>query len=67
MSQPATPPPTGVAGSSGIYMGDIAVEVKVTPQANNDVQCEMDYNGSKVRVIWRAAGDVDFDTYPFQE
>jgi hypothetical protein len=63
--------PSSMAGSSGASAisigGELNVEVKVTPQANDDVQCDMDYNGSKVRVIYRAAGDVDFDTFPFQE
>ena len=43
------------------------MDVRVTPKENNDVVCEMDCNGSKVQVIYRAAGDVDFDTYPFNE
>ena len=53
---------------AGVTLGDsVSVDVRVTPKENNDVVCEMDCNGSKVRVIYRAAGDVDFDTYPFNE
>jgi hypothetical protein len=66
MSTPDSPPLSGVSGSSGIYMGDIAVEVRVTPQDNGDVRCDMDCNGKKVRVSYRAAGDIDFDNWPFE-
>lgn len=53
---------------AGVTLGDsVSVDVRVTPKENNDVVCEMDCNGSKVQVIYRAAGDVDFDTYPFNE
>jgi hypothetical protein len=67
MSTPQRTPPTGVSGSSGITMGEINVNVLVEPQANGDVQCTMDCNGSRVRVIYREAGDVDFDQFPFEE
>jgi hypothetical protein len=67
MSQPTRTPPTGVSGSSGVTMGEINVSVLVEPQANGDVHCDLDYNGSQVRVIYREAGDVDFDQFPFNE
>jgi hypothetical protein len=58
----------GVSARAGVTLSEsVSVDVQVTPQANDDLTCEMDYNGSKVRVIYRSSGDVDFDTYPFQE
>lgn len=58
--------PPGVSARAGVTLGEsVSVDVTVTPQENDDLICETDYNGSKVRVIYRAAGDVDFDTYPF--
>jgi hypothetical protein len=65
MSTPASPPMSGVSGSSGIYMGDISVEVRVTPQDNGDVQCDLSCNDKKTRITYRASGETDFDNYPF--
>lgn len=58
----------GTSARAGVTLGEsVSVDVAVTPQPNDDLVCEMDYNGSKVRVIYRASGETDFDTYPFQE
>lgn len=60
--------PPGVSARAGVTLSEsVEVGVEVTPQPNDDLICEMDYNGSKVRVIYRASGETDFDTYPFNE
>lgn len=60
--------PPGVSAKAGVTLGEsVSVDMKVMPQSNDDLICELDYNGSKTRVIYRASGETDYDTYPFQE
>jgi hypothetical protein len=60
-------PPTGVSGSAGVTMSDVTFKADVTPQSNGDVRADLDCNGMRVRVTFGAAGDMDFDTWPFRE
>jgi hypothetical protein len=65
MTTPSTS--TGIAASAGVMLGaDVKVDLQVAPQTSGDVECELDCNGTKCKVIYRETGEIDFDTYPYQ-
>jgi hypothetical protein len=57
MSTP-TPAPAGPSGVAGMTLGDVSVEVEVTPQEGGDVACVMSCNGREVAVTYEEDGGV---------
>lgn len=52
----------GTAASAGVTLNEwVSVDIKVSPQANGDIMCDVVCNGREVTVNFAASGDVDLD------